>query len=82
MNADWRTRYDLAVNVAQKAGDLARAYYESTFEVEHKADQSPVTAADRNAETLIREAVAAAFPGDGFLGEEFGDQPARAGSGG
>ena len=79
MHADWRTRYDLAVNVAQKAGDLARAYYESTFEVEHKADQSPVTVADKNAEKLIREAVAAAFPGDGFLGEELGAQPGSSG---
>jgi|SRR5262245_2222521 len=79
MNADWRTRYDLAVNAARKAGDLARDYYETTFEVEHKADNSPVTIADKNAEKLIREAVSAAFPNDGFLGEEFGDQPGTSG---
>jgi histidinol-phosphatase len=79
MNADWRTRYDLAVDAARRAGDLAREYYESTFEVEHKADSSPVTIADKSAERLIREAVAAAFPADGFLGEEFGDQPGSSG---
>src|SRR6478672_682653 len=79
MNADWRTRYDLAVDAARKAGDLARTYYESTFEVEHKADSSPVTVADKSAEKLIREAVTAAFPNDGFLGEEFGDQPGSSG---
>src|SRR3954451_18117095 len=79
MQADWRTRYDLAVEAAHKAGDLARTYYESTFEVEHKADSSPVTVADKSAEKLIREAVTAAFPNDGFLGEEFGDQPGSSG---
>ena len=57
MQADWRTRYDLAVDAAHKAGDLARTYYESTFEVEHKADSSPVTVADKSAEKLIREAL-------------------------
>ena len=80
MNAEWRTRYgDLAVEAAHKAGDLARTYYESTFEVEHKADKSPVTIADKSAEELIRAAVAKAFPGDGFLGEEFGDQSGTSG---
>jgi histidinol-phosphatase len=79
MNADWRTRYDLAVTAAQQAGELARTYYESTFQVEHKADNSPVTIADKSAEELIRAAVTVAFPNDGFLGEEFGDQPGTSG---
>jgi histidinol-phosphatase len=79
MNPDWRTRYDLAVEAARKAGDLARTYFETTFAVETKADNSPVTIADKNAESLIREMVSAAFPGDGFLGEEFGDQPGTTG---
>ena len=62
MNSEWRTRYDLAIDVARTAGDLARNYYETTFQVEHKADKSPVTIADREAEALIRAAIAAAFP--------------------
>jgi histidinol-phosphatase len=79
MNPEWRTRYDLAVEAAQKAGDLARTYYETTFAVENKADNTPVTIADRGAETLIRRMVSAAFPGDGFLGEEYGDQSGTTG---
>jgi histidinol-phosphatase len=79
MNAEWRTRYDLAVEVARTAGDLARNYYETTFQVEHKADKSPVTIADREAEALIRARIAAAFPQDAFLGEEYGDQPGTSG---
>lgn len=79
MNAAWRTRYDLAVEAARKAGDLARDYYETTFEIEHKKDDSPVTIADRKAEQLVRTLVAQAFPADGFLGEEYGDQPGTSG---
>ncbi len=79
MNPEWRSRYEVAVESARLAGDLAKTYYESTFEVERKADDSPVTVADREAEQLIRTAVTAAFPNDGFLGEEYGDQPGTSG---
>lgn len=79
MNSSWRTRYELAVEAAQKAGDLARNYYETTFEVEHKTDTSPVTVADRQAEQLIRSAIATHFPDDGLLGEEYGNQPGTSG---
>jgi histidinol-phosphatase len=79
MNAAWRTRYDLAVEGARKAGELARQYYEGTFTVELKSDDSPVTVADRSAEQLIRSLVSEAFPTDGFLGEEYGDQPGTSG---
>lgn len=79
MNADWRTRYDLAVEAARQAGDLAHTYFDGSFEVEWKADQSPVTVADRRAEELIRALVARHFPADGFLGEEFGDRPGETG---
>ena len=79
MNAEWRTRYQLAVEAARRAGDLARGFYESSFDVEHKADNSPVTVADKSAEELIRKLVTEHFPADGFLGEEFGDQPGESG---
>jgi histidinol-phosphatase len=79
MNPDWQSRYELAVESARKAGDHARAYYESTFDIESKADESPVTIADREAEQLIRNLVARHFPQDGFLGEEYGDQSGSSG---
>jgi histidinol-phosphatase len=40
--------------------------------VERKADRSPVTIADRSAEQLIRQRLAAAYPEHSVLGEEFG----------
>ncbi|HJZ54779.1 MAG TPA: histidinol-phosphatase [Gemmataceae bacterium] len=79
MNSDWQSRYELAVEAARMAGDLARAYYETTFDIERKADDSPVTIADKQAEELIRKTLAKHFPDDGFLGEEFGDQPGSSG---
>jgi len=79
MNADWRARFNLAADAARQAGDLAHTYFDGSFEVEWKTDQSPVTVADRRAEELIRALVAKHFPADGFLGEEFGDQPGESG---
>jgi histidinol phosphatase-like enzyme (inositol monophosphatase family) len=38
-----------------------------------------VTAADRAAETLLRERIAAAFPDDAILGEELGEKPGNSG---
>lgn len=72
-------RYDLARRAAEEAGRVARAIFDSTFEVEWKADQSPVTVADRNAEQHIRTLVAEQFPGDGFIGEEYGSTPTSSG---
>lgn len=84
MNPDWRSRYNLAVEAARKGGEFARQIYDATFhdrnmDVIAKADNSPVTAADRGAEQLIRKLVSQYFPTDGFLGEEFGDQPGTSG---
>ncbi len=40
--------------------------------VETKADSSPVTIADKNAEELMRKEIMKEFPDHGILGEEFG----------
>jgi histidinol-phosphatase len=79
MNPDWRSRYEVAVEAAGKAGRLALAYFETGLAVERKGDQSPVTAADREAEALLRTTLLGAFPDDGFLGEESGSTPGSSG---
>jgi len=48
------------------------------LDVETKADATPVTIADRSAETALRRRIGARFPGHGIFGEELGEQ---AGSG-
>lgn len=72
MSAEVRSRYEVMVEAARAAGQVALGYFDQGVSVEWKHDQSPVTVADRNAEKVLRERITAAFPNDGFLGEEFG----------
>ena len=71
--AEISPRLSLAIAAGKDAGRLTLGYFQQdNFRVERKADASPVTIADRSAEQLLREQIAAAFPRDGILGEEFG----------
>jgi len=77
MNAELRNRYEVAIEAAQRAGQLALRYFDQDdLAVEWKTDastaSSPVTLADRQAEQSLREALLGRFPRDGFWGEEFG----------
>src|SRR4051812_45310674 len=66
-------RLELAIAAGKEAGRLTLQYFQrDNFEVERKADASPVTIADRSAEHLLRERIATAFGQDGILGEELG----------
>jgi myo-inositol-1(or 4)-monophosphatase len=56
-----------------KAGAIVRRYYNSQFEVERKADDSPVTQADREVEIFLRQALEKQFPDYSIQGEEFGE---------
>lgn len=79
MNSEWRNRYEVMRDAAQKAGDLALGYFDTGLEFEMKSDFSPVTLADREAEKLLRQTIANSFPNDALLGEEFGEQPGSTG---
>jgi len=68
----------VALQAAEQSADLIRHYYHGDFKVEIKADQTPVTVADREAEALIRKIVLEAFPEHGFYGEETGTSQADA----
>ena len=66
-------RLRLACGIARAAGDLTLEYFQrADLVVERKEDASPVTAADRGAEMLLRERILADFPDDAILGEEYG----------
>jgi inositol-phosphate phosphatase/L-galactose 1-phosphate phosphatase/histidinol-phosphatase len=62
----------LAHRLADCAGEVQRRYFRTPVSVETKADSSPVTIADREAEARMRELIEAAFPEHGILGEEHG----------
>jgi histidinol-phosphatase len=79
MNADWRARYEKAIDLTRRASQVAMHYYDGSFSVEYKGDASPVTVADRETEQALRASLQEAFPGDGFLGEEYGDTPGTTG---
>jgi inositol-phosphate phosphatase/L-galactose 1-phosphate phosphatase/histidinol-phosphatase len=64
----------LATELADAAGAAIRPYFRQTLAVDDKPDLSPVTAADRTAETAMRELIARRFPAHGIIGEEFGPE--------
>jgi histidinol-phosphatase len=72
-----RAMLDFAVEAAWQAGKITLEYFQTATPVEHKADASPVTLADRRAEETLRERIQHAFPDHGILGEEFGEVPGR-----
>ncbi|WP_164157139.1 inositol monophosphatase family protein [Sandarakinorhabdus rubra] len=63
----------LAQRLADAAGAAIRPWFRRPFLVETKADFSPVTAADREAEAVIRRLLDEYRPHDGVIGEEYGD---------
>jgi histidinol-phosphatase len=62
-----------ALDIANRAGDVALNYFRKGIEAEMKHDNTPVTVADRECERLIRSALADSFPNDAILGEEEGE---------
>lgn len=63
---------EAALEAARRAGDLAFRFFGRSLPVDRKADGSPVTEADREAERAAIDWIASRFPGDGILGEEHG----------
>lgn len=61
-----------ALEAARAAQEIILHYYQGSFAVELKADQSPVTIADVEAEKAIKAIILARFPEHGFFGEETG----------
>ena len=62
----------LGLALADIAGEAIMPHYETTLDVETKADNSPVTEADKAAEAAMRELIGRTFPEHGIYGEEFG----------
>jgi histidinol-phosphatase len=74
------SRLDFAVRAARAAGDITLEYFRrDDLAVELKADDSPVTAADRQAETELRRLITESFPSDGILGEEMPEREGKTG---
>ena len=59
--------------LARASEAIIRRYFRKGVQVETKADDSPVTIADRLAEEKMREMIMKAYPEHGIIGEEFGN---------
>jgi histidinol phosphatase-like enzyme (inositol monophosphatase family) len=79
VTAELQSLMEAAHDAAELAGAVALKHYRTGVAVDLKGDGSPVTVADRSAEIAVREWIAARFPDDGILGEEFGEQIGRSG---
>ncbi|MBN1266724.1 MAG: inositol monophosphatase family protein [Anaerolineales bacterium] len=64
---------DFTVETAYLAGRLTLGHFQAGVQVDMKADDSPVTVADRSSEQLIRSRIEKNFPAHAILGEEFGE---------
>ncbi len=67
-----------AESSAREAGDVTLDHFGGRVADDAKGDGSPVTVADREAETLLRERILERFPDHGVLGEEFGEHQGSA----
>lgn len=79
MNTSHPTRIELdhlartAEELARAGGEVALGYFGTRIGVETKADDTPVTVADREAESLLRAEIRRRFPDHGIVGEEHGE---------
>lgn len=65
---------ELSTEWAREAGATTLRHFGGPLASETKGDGTPVTVADRAAETLLRERIGSRFPHHGILGEEFGSK--------
>ena len=74
------SRLDFTIDAAKEAADFIMCHYLSPeLAVERKRDASPVTAADRGAEELLRRLIGVQYPEDGIFGEELEEKAGTSG---
>jgi histidinol phosphatase-like enzyme (inositol monophosphatase family) len=69
-----RELLSVATDAAYLAGRRTLAWFNAEVAVDTKADNTPVTCADREAEQAIRERITRFFPDHSIVGEEAGEQ--------
>lgn len=80
-NNDTDALLAFAIELAEQTGKVIQPYFaNANLKVERKADSSPVTVADRAAESFMRERISHYHPEHAIYGEEFGAGGADAAS--
>lgn len=76
---DLRDYHAFMAELAEASARVIRPLFgDAALAVETKSDLTPVTAADRGAEELMRSMIARRYPAHGIIGEEFGSERADA----
>lgn len=79
MSAEKEKLTTLAALLAHESASIVKNYYASqAFNVDVKADSSPVTQADKEAEAVMRKIIEKECPDHGIIGEEYGEHQAEA----
>ncbi len=73
---------DFAIDAAWQAGRVTLAHFQTGLTAERKADNTPVTIADREAEQKLRRMINTRWPDHALIGEEYGHAPGNAGDSG
>ena len=72
-NAPYAAELAFALSLADRADAISLSRYQALdLEITTKPDNTPVTDADKAVERAIIDAIAAQYPNDGVVGEEFG----------
>ncbi len=74
MSVSYRAYLDFAIESAYLAGRLTLGYFQTGVHPDIKADDTPVTVADRESESLIRSRIEQRFPTHAIVGEEYGTE--------
>ena len=64
---------EFAIETAYMAGRLTLGYYQTGIQPDFKADDTPVTIADKQAEKMIRRSIENRYPHHSIVGEEYGE---------
>lgn len=60
--------------LSSESSAIIKQYFRTNLSADNKADDSPVTIADKKTEEKMRSLINKEFPGHGIIGEEFGNE--------
>lgn len=72
---DEKQALGFAQHLADAARPIALRYFRTSLDIIWKADESPVTVADREIESLLRQLIHERYPLHAIIGEEYGRTP-------
>ena len=68
---------EIALEASKKAGDIIMKYYKHDYEINEKGYHNPVTTADKEADSFLKNTLLNARPDYGWLSEETIDSTSR-----